>query len=222
MNRFFLGVLTGLFALVGPLVAASLFLAPPATIRIGDKSSAKGAAQTRQAATDAAPQARRHVFADQGFAIESPKDWYVLSATDLKDFGALGDFAGPGVADVLLLAVSDARDEKAMSGLTLLMDAGTADRDAMDFIGTMAETLPSQLPSLDLKSPARPIEIAGFQGASVTFEVSDRAQALMKGIEFNYIVLDIAGRAVIIAEMSVPGAPSKAIMQRMYETLRLE
>ena len=170
MDRFILGVITGIGALVAPLLLGSLFLpGPEGTFLAGrlqsdaerqPKPLPVAETQTDTAQTDSAPSTvaptnsnsaangswTRTNLPKFGFSVETPEAWHNLSLDDLKRMDSAGSF-GDGGADALILAVANAKTDDDLTGMLVFLDAGPVRLDALQFMKVMETTIVQQIKS---------------------------------------------------------------------------
>ncbi|MEM7465017.1 MAG: hypothetical protein AAF362_20295 [Pseudomonadota bacterium] len=250
MDRFFLGVLTGLGALFLPLLVGSLMLPGPegTTLNIGfDRNQTSSQAQqsadpdsdaekpdsdvasslalqdgqTEDAtAADATGWTRRDLK-DFGFSVETPDAWLTLSLQDLREMDSAGSF-DENAEEALILAVANAKTDADLTGMMVFLDVGKVRLDSLEFMKAMETTIVEQLPVMRLKEKARRAKFAQFDGATVMFETTPAARLIMPEMDQKFSVVELDGRAVIMTAASVPGSGSDAIITRMEQSLRLE
>jgi len=243
MDKFFLGIITGLGSLVLPLLLGSLFLpGPDGTFLTGRSQSnaerqatpqAVSETQTDTAQEETAPSISetanistaangswtRTNLPKHGFSVETPDAWHSLSLDDLKQLDSAGSF-GDGAEDALILAVANAKTDDDLTGMLVFLDVGPVRLDALQFMQTMETTIVQQLPVLRLKQKAQPAKFASFDGASVMFETTPAARLIMPDMDQKFSVVELGGRAVIMTAAIVAGSGTEEIITRMEQSLR--
>lgn len=249
MEKFFLGIITGLGSLVLPLLLSSLFLPGPAGtfLDLGAErqhtaqrpiSESEAEVQTTDAANENVPEAgstdntqtpetpttggttwTRTELPKFGFSVETPDAWHNLSLADLKRMDSAGSF-GEDAEDALILAVANAKTDDDLTGMMVFLDVGAVRLDPLQFMKLMESTVVQQLPVLRLKEEARRAKFADFDGASVMFETTPAARLIMPKMDQKFSVVELDGRAVIMTAATVPGSGTEAVITRMEQSLR--
>lgn len=243
--NFFTGVVTGLGALVAPLLLASLFLPGPdgANLSIDDFRIERSAPQAEAPSVEDTPEAQpqpeiaavddtpaptsaqrqwtRHTFDTQGFSVERPADWVVLTVDEMKDMGAGAAFGGSGAADAMMLAISNSRIQGEQKGTILFFDLGRISVQPLAFLQGIEAQLSEQMPLLRVKRKSRRVRFAGFDGAAADFETASAARLLMPNVDQRFSAIKLNGRMIFMTSTIDPDADLDDVVARMERSLRL-
>ena len=106
-----------------------------------------------------------------------------------------------------------------INGVLILIDAGPAAPDLMDFMRIAEKTLPQLQPGLELLSPAKRVEVGGLTGATVTFRALAAGGLGSAAWDVQHSFFDVNGQSLMVIASYPDQSPSKRLLDNMQLSL---